>query len=127
MRTTTFPSLKAALTDPKILDIVENCRQCDKNMSAERGEVHSPLLQADGEGMKKQCLSHVRDLVNNPGRIIQDTCVLSHDCKDKDGGKVDKGDSAGGSAGDSSRAKSRLPGGSSGSTRSRIRTSKAKK
>lgn len=123
MRTTAFPSLKAALTDPRIVSIVENCRQCDKNRTAEiAGDVHSPLLQGEGEGMKKQCLSHVRDLVNNPGKVLQDTCVLSHDCKDKegeqdgDGPVVAKGSSNGGGGG-SPRAKPRLPGG--GSTQSR--------
>ena len=51
----------------------------------------STALLADGEGMKKQCLSHVRELVKNPAKILTDPCVFSHDCKSKDG---DGGDAA---------------------------------
>ena len=69
------------------------CAQCDRDQAAkpENKDVHSVLLLADGEGMKKQCLSHVRELVKNPAKILTDPCVFSHDCKSKDG---DGGDAA---------------------------------
>ena len=41
--------------------------------------------------MKKQCLSHVRELVKNPAKILTGPCVFSHDCKEQDG---DGGDAA---------------------------------
>ena len=88
-----FRTISEALKNDDVSETIEACAQCDRDQAAkpENKDVHSVLLLADGEGMKKQCLSHVRELVKNPAKILTDPCVFSHDCKSKDG---DGGDAA---------------------------------